>query len=315
MGTGRRLFDAYYCVDWSARNAPSPQAPCADAIWIGKRSSGPGEEPGETYCRTREAAVRHLRARLRGHVEQGRRVLVGWDFPFGYPAGYVDSLGLAGPDPPWRRLWNELRRLVRDDELNASNRFQVAADLNARCGPSAPGPLWGCPPRNEAPTLARTSPGFPYPAGPTLPLLPRALERLRLCDRRARGVQEVWKLLGSASVGSQALVGIPRVAALRDDPELAAVSQVWPFETSFVPEPVPGPGPYVLHTEVWPGLCRDRYDPALPIRDQAQVRAVAHWAEQLDAAGYLGTLFTRPAGLTDPEVRLCEQEEGWILGT
>jgi precorrin-8X/cobalt-precorrin-8 methylmutase len=43
-------------------------------------------------------------------------------------------------------------------------------------------------------------------------------------------MQPIWKLYGNGSVGSQTL-GIPHLTALRDDPELASISKVWPLET------------------------------------------------------------------------------------
>src|SRR5207248_2501180 len=105
IATGaRRLFDAYVFVDWSARNVPSPARPCADTIWIGEYAPGDGA-PRETYCPTRQGATDHVFRALSRHVAAGRRVLVGFDFPYGYPAGLAAALGLAGPEPAWLRTW------------------------------------------------------------------------------------------------------------------------------------------------------------------------------------------------------------------
>jgi hypothetical protein len=126
-------------------------------------------------------------------------------------------------------------------------------------------------------------------------------------------------LFGNGSVGGQALLGIPRVAALRDCPGLAAVSRVWPFETGFSPVPGGDARPLVLHTEIWPGVVNDRVralmatDPTL-IRDRAQVQAMCEWAAEHDRAGTLGRYFDSPAGLTPVQVRACTEEEGWVLG-
>src|SRR5688500_8443724 len=100
MGS-RTLFDAYLFVDWSARDAPSPARESPDAVWVGECSAG-GHEPVESYWRTRAACLAYLGERLIGHVAHGHRVLIGFDFPFGYPAGYVEALGLAGTAAPWR---------------------------------------------------------------------------------------------------------------------------------------------------------------------------------------------------------------------
>lgn len=306
----KRLFDVYLAVDWSARSKLSPAAPAQDALWVGE-AFAPGlaeaEAPKESYWRTRHACRDYLRARLLEHIQAGRRVFIGCDFPYGYPVGLAEALGLSENIPPWRRIWNELSRLIADDASNGNNRFEVANALNTRCAGPTPGPFWGCPAGAAFGNLLPTSPLYPYRthAGP-------ALERLRLTERLARGAQPGWKLYGTGSAGGQALLGIPVVCRLRDDPALAGVSRVWPFETGFTALPAPEDGPAIIHAEIWPGLVPDQLDVALPIRDQAQVRAVARWLARLDDAGQLGTLFN-PAHSSEMPDKYSE-EEGWILG-
>src|SRR5258708_3509463 len=162
----RRLFDVYIAVDWSARNMPSSATPSRDALWVGERlASGIADsgELGETYWRTRQMCITYVRSRLLHHASLGRRVFLGFDFPYGYPTGYAASLGLNGNAPPWRQIWSELGRLIVDNPDNSNNRFIVAAALNANCGDPIPGPLWGCPVGTSLPFLAPTSPGYPYP--------------------------------------------------------------------------------------------------------------------------------------------------------
>ena len=298
------LFDTYLAVDWSARGKPSPAKPSKDSVWVGEAASGMAS-PQEHYFRTRQACQAYLRERLASHLEAKRRVFLGFDFAYGYPAGYAQALGLRGPAEPWRRTWAELSRLIQDED-NLSNRFEVAAALNARCGSEA-GPLWGCPSTREGPSLKATSPGFPYPVSTE-----QTLPRLRLTDQRERRAQPVWKLYGNGSVGSQVLVGVPVVTNLRDDPRFSPVSRVWPFETGFTALPTPTEGPFILHAEIWPGIV-----PALDeiaIRDQAQVRAVVKLLARLDQEGKLGRLFDRPSGLADDDERKVVAEEGWISG-
>ena len=43
---------------------------------------------------------------LRQFVAGGERVLVGFDFPYGYPAGFAAALDLTGP--PWLAVWRYL---------------------------------------------------------------------------------------------------------------------------------------------------------------------------------------------------------------
>jgi hypothetical protein len=307
-----RLFDVYLTVDWSARSLPSSPRPTHDALWVGE-AFAPGlaerEALAETYWRTRHACLAYLRARLLQHTQAGRRVLLGCDFPYGYPAGFAGALGLSQDKAPWRALWDELNRLVLDDATNANNRFAVAASLNARCGSPTPGPFWGCPVALQSDMLLATSPRYPYQMSNGL-----ALERWRLAEKIARGVQPVWKLYGTGSAGGQALVGIPALSRLRDDPALAAVSRVWPFETGFTTAPTPAQGPAIIHAEIWPGLVPGPLDPTIAIRDQAQVQAVVRWLAGLDSAGQLGKLFGPPGHLSREASTMCVQEEGWILG-
>lgn len=290
------LFDAYLVVDWSARSRPSPDRPAPDSIWIGERAD---QGAAEFNLRTRRAARDHLESRIAFHIGARRRVLVGFDFALGYPAGFARSLGLCGPDRPWLATWRELERLVVDGGDNANNRFAVAADLNARCAGVTPGPLWGCPPDRECETLARISPGYPYPADSG------ALARLRWTDQG--GVQPVWKLYGNGSVGSQTLLGIPVVAYLRR--KFGDAARVWPFETGFGAVTSP-----VVYAEIWPTLAKAAYDVAVKVKDQRQVRAAAAWLSEMDDAKALSTLFARPRGLPDEGVAAAVHEEGWILG-
>lgn len=267
------------------------------------------EAARETYWRTRYECVAYLRERLLHHAAQKRRVLIGFDFGFSYPAGFCEALGLAEVAPPWRRVWDMLADMVVDNADNSNNRFEVAAALNARCGDAAPGPFWGCPVGMHLPLLLPTSPLYPYTVRSGL-----SLDRLRVMDRRERQMQPAWKLYGTASVGSQILTGIPYVRRLRDDPAFNSISRIWPFETSFSANPVPACGPCVLFVEIWPGIVARLLDSSITIRDQAQVRAVVGWFAALDATGQLGCLFDCPSGLTPRQVELCVREEGWVLG-
>jgi hypothetical protein len=308
-----RLFDAYIAVDWSSRSNPSPAGPSKDAIWVGERlaqSEVDASVVGEAYFRTRLDFKTHVRNRLLQHADHRRRVLIGFDFAYGYPEGYVDALGMDVDLPPWRRVWNEPTELVTDNARNLNNRFEAAAELNARRGEPTLGPFWGCPLGRQRPTLKMTSPVYPYTTRSGL-----TLDRLRQVDKRQRGAQEIWKLFGAGSVGGQSLVGIPVVRGLRDDTRLAAFSRVWPFETGFVSSPVPDEGPFVLHVEIFPGNVLDQLDADLAVRDQAQVRAVTNWLSRLDSDGQLRRLFATPGGLSPEEIDACVEEEGWIIGS
>ena len=125
--------------------------------------------------------------------------------------------------------------------------------------------------------------------------------------------KSVWQLYGAGSVGSQALMGIPRIHALRSDAALEKVSTVWPFETGFTCLPTTTAGPAVLHAEIWPGAAPVDLTKH-PIKDAAQILSLIEWFDARDRLGTLGTLFDRPAGLSDAAYDSCLNEEGWILG-
>ena len=75
-----RLFDTHVVVDWSARSKPSPVRPTKDAIfWCTVRD---GEALPVDYARTRAATRTRLTSLIRKERDAGRRVLLGFDFPF-----------------------------------------------------------------------------------------------------------------------------------------------------------------------------------------------------------------------------------------
>jgi hypothetical protein len=131
-----------------------------------------------------------------------------------------------------------------------------------------------------------------------------------------RRSHSVWQLLGTGSVGGQALAGIPYVSRLRHAPGLDAVSRVWPFETGFTEEPVGVTGPAVVHAEIWPSLANPYLRSGDSPKDRAQVLAMLRWICWLDTRSELPALFNPRLG-TDTsaeDVRACVEEEGWILG-
>src|SRR5262245_31276451 len=277
------LFDAYVAVDWSAHKRPKTGP---NSIWI-CGAGEPPENPG-----TRDEATERVRALLRESVSGGQRVLVGFDFAYGYPQGFAGAVA-AGAEP-WRRVWELLGREVVDDPTNRSNRFDVAVALNERLDPPA---FWGWPTRDDRLPARK-------PEDRVLPEF-RATERLL----RAGGHRpfSVWQLAGHGSVGSQTLLGIPRVLSLRDDPELAPVSAVWPFETGFE-----APAAQVVHAEIWPSLVATRG--LHPVHDADQVASVVAWWSELDAADELAPLFAAPSGPGEDDAEAAAREEGWILG-
>lgn len=292
------LFDRYVVVDWSASATPKTGK---DSIWSCILDRATGRSVTLNH-RTRHAARTYLIDRL---VADAGRVLIGFDFPLGYPRGFARAAGLHG-SPPWAATWQHLARCVRDEPDNTSNRFAVAAALNATISEGL-GPFWGTTAeRHVTPHLSRTkAPGFPH--------LGLAEFRSNEMALRATGryPASVWQLSGAGSVGSQALTGIPVVWALRRHGALAHRSVIWPFETGLTDDPTSGRDDMIVHAEVWPSaIAVDLTRHA--VRDAAQVIALCEHLHRSDAGGQLAGQFAPDLDADVAEAVM--QEEGWILG-
>ena len=286
------MFDVIIIVDWSA-NAASKRG--ADSIWSYELDSASRPSPPINHP-TRRSARDHLVDRLRVHA--GRRVLIGFDFAFGYPAGFAARAGLGG-DPPWWATWSHLSDTVDDDERNRNNRWTVAAALNARLG--AP-QFWGVPAARQTEWLTTTKPLMRLPEQ-------RATERTIRSANNTRPFS-VWQLLGAGAVGSQTLTGIPVLHHLRTRPDLADRVRVWPFETGFTDTPCSGEPGAVILAEVWPSAvaCTHLREPT---KDACQVRALAEHFAAADAVGALASAFAPVIADADRASALAE--EGWVL--
>jgi len=290
------LFDAYLMVDWSANASPKTGA---DSIWYAeyRRKGRRLERRALANPPTRAAATAEIAARLAALAQAGRRVLAGFDFPFGFPAGTARALGISGI--PWQGTWRLLADRIQDLESNANNRFEVGAYLNNRISGDR-FPFWGHPPRRS---MRHLSPRKPRPHRPGEPA-----ER-RLCEHRARRAQPVWKLAYAGSVGSQALTGIPRVRQIRDDPRLAGIIRIWPFETGLGVDP----GARVVLAEVYPSLFKSDVIDGKP-KDAGQVSATARGLGECDRDGVLAGLLAGDPKLSAAERDAVVSEEAWIVG-
>lgn len=233
-------FDAYVAVDFSANKRPKAGK---DSIWWSCASWSDGDlvVSEARNPRTRDAGSVEIRALLAERMARTESVLIGFDFPYGYPAGFAAALGLASPG--WRSTWEYLRTKIQDrQDQRWNNRFEIAAEINTRLGPN--GRFWGCPTSIQIAGLTGTKPAS---AG--------RLREFRHAEiAAARGSKATWQLFYHGSVGSQVLLGLPRLAALRSAPELAPVSLVWPFETgATLPARRPGQA-RIVHAEIYPSL-------------------------------------------------------------
>jgi molybdopterin molybdotransferase len=266
-------WDSVIVVDWSAGNDRGP-TPKRDAIWIGAMLSGVEQEP--VYLRNRHVAEDHLSDLILREKALGRRVLVGFDFPFGYPVGFAERvIGRADPLALWDWFAENLR-----DAPGANNRFELAGRLNGTF--PGIGPFWFNGTRQEIAGLprkgtAREGHGMP--------------ER-RAAEVAAKGAFSLWQMGGAGSVGGQAMTGMAALSRLRR--RFADAVSVWPFEPL---------DREIAFVEVWPSLISDRVSAEKDdIKDRAQVRCLARAIARLPGDDLSAML---AAG--------CP-EEGWIFG-
>ena len=289
----RPLFNSYLMVDWSAASEPKTGK---DSIWIGLTEAGKlvGLENPSTRAEATDCVIELTRERIRS----GRRVLLGFDFPLGFPAATAEKLDLSGP--PWLLIWEMLARQLKDKDNNSNNRFDVAESLNKRISGEA-FPFWGNVREERRPFLKRR--GRRKPRNDDLC-------EYRFCECSTGGwprrqPQSVWKLVGAGSVGSQALTGIPRVWNIRqifsDD------CRVWPFETGLRHDPKPR----ALIAEIYPSIVSPcEIEP----KDAGQVAAIGKHFAELDSKGKLESLFGAGGRFEGKQRKEIEREEGWILG-
>ena len=276
-------FDLVAVVDWSASSAKPRTRPQADAIWLGLASA---RGVVATYHASRHAAELALNRVIDLALAQNQRLLIGFDFPIGYPDGFAARLtGQARAAAVW--AW--LDQHILDGPDNANNRFAVADQINQRFGatPTAPGPFWGRPESQPFPHLATRK---------TVDYASIGLAERRRVEQIIPRAQPVWKLYTTGAAGSQSLTGLPMIHRLSQRAHVA----VWPF----------APQAEVTLAEIYPSLVAPAVRAALTpgaIKDEVQVRLLARALWSVSQTGALAAVLADPPAAT-------RTEEGWILG-
>ncbi|MBT8424121.1 MAG: molybdopterin guanine dinucleotide synthesis [Silicimonas sp.] len=266
-------WDSFVMVDWSSGNDRGP-TPKKDAIWIGAVLAGCECEP--VYQRNRQIAEATLAALIEDELRSGRRLMIGFDFPFGYPEGFAHHV-VSRPDP--LALWDWFAAHLFDTP-EANNRFDLAGRLN-HLFPGI-GPFWFNGLKRDIPDLPhkgtdRRDHGMP--------------ER-RHAEAQAKGTFPLWQMGGAGAVGGQAMTGMATLSRLRA--RFLGTISVWPFEPL---------NTRVAFVEIWPSLIgRQVALQADAIKDCAQVRCLARAMSRL-----------QPAEL-DRMLDVAAPEEGWIMG-
>ncbi|WP_371808971.1 gephyrin-like molybdotransferase Glp [Ruegeria sp. HKCCD7255] len=265
-------FDSFAMVDWSGGNDTGPR-PRKDAIWSCVVQDGRAEEP--VYHRNRQIAERWLHSLIDAEIRAGRRLCLGFDFPFGYPKGFAQAL--TGSDDPLR-LWDWFETHIQDTPT-ANNRFDLAGQINLRFG--GKGPFWfnGLQRKIDGLPKSRSSYHNPFPERRRVELIPEA-----------KGSFTCWQMGGAGAVGGQVMMGLPVLNRLRRAFEGQVA--VWPFH------PLDRP---VAFVEIWPSL-KLGAAPDGRIKDAWQVEQVALWLAAMSEQELAQALDVSAA------------EEGWILG-
>ena len=298
-----RLFESYVMVDWSAASKP---ATGADSIWIGaltpdsrlKLSFKASNPP------TRAKAIEELSELLARCLKRGDRVLVGLDFPLGFPAGTSSAQKLKGE--PGKALRDFLLKEMKDKPDNSNNRFALAARMN-RLISDGPFPFWGCSKKDELTTLS-VKKTREHGKGDVAEF--RIVEEAAMEAKKSRP-QPLWKIAYAGAIGGQAMTGIPAMERLR---EKFPALKIWPFELPLAKLDSEGlADTRVVVAEVLTTLNATNQQSS-EIRDEAQVRSICEALAERDANGKLAAMFGGEAKLTDAQKAKVSAEEGWILG-
>jgi precorrin-8X/cobalt-precorrin-8 methylmutase len=147
------LFDFYIMVDWSG--GARRRGGRSDTIWLahGRRTA---DTPLTNSPHSRTEAIELIEPVLERAIRSKQRVLLCFDFAYGYPVDFAPALqaatGKSDSELPWTAVWQYLSDHLKDDEdtapgakpSNRSNRFEVADRINALLSPEAKktGPFW-----------------------------------------------------------------------------------------------------------------------------------------------------------------------------
>lgn len=299
-----RIFDSYIVVDWSAASKPTTGN---DSIWIGALTPDARMQLKFNAINppTRAKARDQLIAALERLIKRGDRILLGFDFPLGYPVGTANQLKLKTDDtPPWVAMHNFLSKELKDKDDNFNNRFALAARMN-RIMTDGPFPFWGCLKKDVLTTLSDKKPRAHTESD---------LAEFRLSEQRAAALklgrpQPVWKLGYAGAVGGQTFTGIPVVHHLKS--HFGDKLAIWPMETGWVDQP--DDLPQIVVSEVYPSMLKNDHQPGRT-KDEVQVESLSKWFADSDNSGVLKRKLARPEVVSDAESSGILAEEGWILG-
>ncbi len=288
------IFDNYLMVDWSASMDLNNTG--ENSIWLAWVKKN--EQIKFFNPRNRSEALEEITELL----NINGRTIVGFDFPFGYPADSYSNFGFGN----WSNLWKFIHDEIMD-ERNERNRFEVAGKINNTYfgnlfkNNNKHGPFWGHS-NNKIfeglPFNTKKDYNINLKADKKLP------EQFRTIEKLTKGAKSVWQLYGKGSVGSQVLLGIPVVNILRKNFNCL----VWPF-ASF--NEIDNSDKHVI-AEIYPSIWNEDEKNIGLCKDAGQVKTVVQQIFCQDKKGDLKNLLNEPYSHDKKDI--ITEKEGWILG-
>ncbi len=292
------MFNGYIMVDWSAA---SSRTTGKDSIWVAELIGNVNNVILTNYP-TRSCFLKYLKGKMEEATKNKKRLLIGFDFPFGYPANAYGKFIFKDCND-WKDLWKLISTNIKDDIKNYknwNNRFYVASDFN-KCFPDNKGPFWGHP------TGKNHDGQYPYLENEKPKIYSEKLiSEFRLVEKKlgektGKQAKSVWQLFCGVTVGSQTLMGIPILNKLHKEFDCA----VWPFD--LINE---DPKKQFVLAEIYPSIWRRQKKH--PIKDADQVYTVAKNIAYLDETNTLKNLLQAPHIHSKKDDII--KKEGWILG-
>ena len=202
------MFDGYIMTNWSGA---SSRVYRTSSIFVVSLIDGKKET--ESFS-TRTRAHDYITCMINKPTKNGKPLLIGFDFAFGYPAKAYDELGCKN----WEKLWKLIDTEIDDSDSNKNNRFDVANKLNSLF--AGEGPFWGKPANYTQYKNILTNRPKRFAKGSNDPL------QFRTIETYFKKAKSVWQLAYNGCVGSKTLMGIPTLQELKQREDCC----VWPFQ-------------------------------------------------------------------------------------
>ncbi len=276
------MFNGYIMTNWSGA---SSRVYRTSSIFV--VSLIDGKEEVKDFS-TRARAHDYITCIMDKASKNKKRLLLCFDFAFGYPAKAYDELGCKN----WEKLWELINTEIDDSDSNKNNRFDVANKLNLLF--AGEGPFWGKPANYTQYKNILTNRPKRFAKGSNDPL------QFRTIETHIPNAKSVWQLAYNGCVGSKTLMGIPALQKLKEHKEIDCV--IWPFEN------IDDTDKHVI-AEIYPAIWDEK---------KSQMTIEERLCRTLKIISCLDKNGTLKNLLQAPHRHPCKNDiikkEGWILG-